>query len=289
MKTLRSYQPHLAVQQKNLPVGGEWSPAFGGWCLIQVTSGNGYWLHPRLNRQLEPGVLLILSTQVRGSIRASQLGPGMVVHFSRLEPERLTGLFSLDDARRFESFAVHDRLSLQVFPPADPFAERFREMMINRTGRDAVVRLQLLKLFMDIFSGEMGQERPEPKEPLDAKGRLRQFLEQTPASDLLHVDFTGLVEITGCTARHLSRLFHEIVGMSFREKQAEIRLGRARELLATSESKVVDVALESGYQSLSLFNLMFKRRFGISPGKWREQAKSQKVRRNGARGMSVQA
>jgi transcriptional regulator GlxA family with amidase domain len=59
--------------------------------------------------------------------------------------------------------------------------------------------------------------------------------------------------------------------MSFCDKRAEIRLGRARELLATSKSKVVEVAFESGYKSLSLFNQMFTRRFGVSPGKWRQK------------------
>ena len=66
--------------------------------------------------------------------------------------------------------------------------------------------------------------------------------------------------------------------MSFREKQAQVRLARAQELLATTESKVVEVALESGYQSLSLFNLMFKRRFGMTPARWRDHS------RNGERG-----
>lgn len=62
----------------------------------------------------------------------------------------------------------------------------------------------------------------------------------------------------------------EVVGVSFRDKQTELRLSRARELLATTKGKIVDVALESGYQSLSLFNLMFSRRFGMSPGRWRQ-------------------
>ena len=65
--------------------------------------------------------------------------------------------------------------------------------------------------------------------------------------------------------------------MSFRDKQTEVRLMRARELLATTRSKVLEVALESGYESLSLFNLMFKRRFGVSPGKWREQIEARKI------------
>jgi AraC-like DNA-binding protein len=65
--------------------------------------------------------------------------------------------------------------------------------------------------------------------------------------------------------------------MSFRQKQAQVRLLRAQELLATTESKVVEVALESGYQSLSLFNFMFKRHFGVTPAKWRDQSRSRRA------------
>jgi AraC-like DNA-binding protein len=93
----------------------------------------------------------------------------------------------------------------------------------------------------------------------------------------LDLAFADLVQKTKCTPRHLSRVFRETLGMSFREKQTEIRLNRARELLATTGYKVVDVALESGYQSLSLFNLMFKRRFGVSPARWREQLKARRA------------
>jgi AraC-like DNA-binding protein len=107
----------------------------------------------------------------------------------------------------------------------------------------------------------------------DAKSRLIKLLEDKPASDLLDLSFGDLVRETRCTPRHLSRIFHQVVGMSFREKQAQVRLLRAQELLATTQSKVVEVALESGYPSLSLFNLMFKRRFGTTPARWREQIK----------------
>jgi AraC-like DNA-binding protein len=79
-----------------------------------------------------------------------------------------------------------------------------------------------------------------------------------------------------CTPRHFSRTFHEVVGTSFRDKQAEVRLRRAKELLATTQSKVLEVALESGYQSLSLFNLMFKKHTGVTPGQWRAQTRTRK-------------
>ena len=88
---------------------------------------------------------------------------------------------------------------------------------------------------------------------------------------LLEISFDKLAQMTCCTPRHLSRIFQDVVGMSFSDKRAEIRLARAREVLATGESKVVEVAMESGYKSLSSFNLMFTRRFGISPGRWRKK------------------
>ena len=72
-----------------------------------------------------------------------------------------------------------------------------------------------------------------------------------------------------CSPRHLNRLFREELGASFREKQIELRLARACELLSTSNAKVVDVALESGYQSSSVFSGLFKKHFGVSPGQWR--------------------
>jgi two-component system response regulator YesN len=82
----------------------------------------------------------------------------------------------------------------------------------------------------------------------------------------------------------LSRIFLETVGMSFRQKQAEVRLARARELLQTTNSKIYEVAVESGYPSVSLFNFMFRKRFGVTPAKWRKQLNSRKAARPASRG-----
>ena len=46
---------------------------------------------------------------------------------------------------------------------------------------------------------------------------------------------------------------------------------RAQQLLVESEDKIINVALESGYRHLGLFNAMFKKRFGVTPSQWRQQ------------------
>jgi AraC-like DNA-binding protein len=143
------------------------------------------------------------------------------------------------------------------------------------------LRLQLLDLFLQAFGEELANQSAELEPAIDAKTRLTRLLDETPASELLDMSIGDLAREMRCTPRHLSRIFHQVVGMSFREKQSQLRLVRAQELLATTESKVAEVAFESGYQSLSLFNLMFKRRFGVTPAKWRDQTKSRKPARNG--------
>ena len=272
----RLYEPHLVIRELSLLPGLEWTPRFSGWSLIQISSGTGYFLQPRMNQELEPGMVLVLAAETRGNIRASQLS-GLSLFFFPIEPERLTGLITLDEQAFFETSAVKERNSMKVFSPDSPVAAKMKVLCAERVRSGSLFRLKLVQLFFEAFGNEL---KPEPLRPtdatLDAKERLQEFLKQTPASDLLDLDFSELAQLTRCTPRHLSRIFHEVVGASFRERHTELRLARARELLATTESKVVDVAMESGYQSLSLFNVMFTRRFGMSPGKWRQTYRNNK-------------
>src|SRR4029078_6517159 len=85
----------------------------------------------------------------------------------------------------------------------------------------------------------------------------------------------SLADLAGqlhCSGRHLSRLFREEFGLPFRVQQTELRLMRARQILADSNAKIINVAYESGYRHLGLFNTMFKKRFGMTPSQWRLKA-----------------
>jgi AraC-like DNA-binding protein len=74
-----------------------------------------------------------------------------------------------------------------------------------------------------------------------------------------------------CSERHFSRLFREEFGVPFHARQIELRLQRARQLLADSNAKIINIAYDSGYRHLGLFNTMFKKRFGLTPVEWRRQ------------------
>ena len=275
---MTKYEPHLAIREFLLPPGGEWEPRQPGWLVIQVGQGTGYWLHQQSNQELPAGSILLLPGRTQpGNIRASQVN-GLSLSAFTVDPRRLTGLITLGEQTFLETAATRQEFSFQILSPDSSPALKMKELCADRSRVGFGLRLQLLQLFVDVFGDGFTRSLTGPDEIPDAKERLRQFLKQTPAAELLHIDFSELAQTTCCTPRHFSRIFHAVVGMSFREKRAELRLSRACELLATSESKVVEIALESGFQSLSLFNLMFTRRFGLSPGKWRQKHRTGKVR-----------
>lgn len=280
MKPKRSFEPHLVLTELTIPPGAEWNVQSTGWCFLHVSMGLGYWLHPRKNHELETGSVIVSSDRAQGIARASQLGP-LQVHYFRLQPERLSGLVSWGEQQFLQQAATQEQFATRVFPQTAVISEQFRRICDNNKIRTTFrFRLQLLDLFVQAFGEELATQRSNPEQAADAKTRLINLLNERPPSELLDLTFTDLIRETRCTARHLSRIFHQVVGMSFREKQAQVRLLRAQELLATTESKVVEVALESGYQSLSLFNLMFKRRFGVTPGRWRDQTRTKKGSRD---------
>jgi len=263
------YEPHLAIREFSVLPGGEWLPGLPGWSLIQVGSGAGYWLQGQSSIELEAGTVLLVADDTPGRIRASQLN-GMSLCLFNVIPARLTGLVTLGEQDFLKQAAARKELAFQIIPPRNPIAIKMKDLCAGQNRGGLLFRLTLLQLLAEAFGKELEQTVPN-QENVDAKERLRAFLQDTPPDALLEINFNELAQMTHCTARHLSRIFNDLVGMSFQNKRAEIRLARARELLATGNSKVVEVALESGYKSLSLFNLMFMRRFGTSPGKWRQK------------------
>ena len=267
-----SYEPQLVINDLTLPPGGEWSPQMPGWLVIQVSSGVGYWLHPRLNWELQTGAVMILSDQAHGCLLASQVGE-LRLRFFRIEPSRLIGLASLADQALMQKAARDEKLSLRVLPQNAQVANLLSELSSEPSRNTLPARVRLLQLFLELLGAKFTQPQANGAGGLDARDRLQHLLNQTPVAELLELSFARLVTHARCSPRHVSRLFTELVGVCFREKQAELRLARACDLLATTDSKVAEVALESGYQSTSLFSAMFKQRFSVSPAKWRAQLK----------------
>lgn len=75
----------------------------------------------------------------------------------------------------------------------------------------------------------------------------------------------------GLSRRYVNELLYE-AGTSFTERVLELRLQKARSMLADARHdamKVSDIALACGFNEVSYFNRRFRARFGCSPTQYR--------------------
>jgi AraC-like DNA-binding protein len=69
----------------------------------------------------------------------------------------------------------------------------------------------------------------------------------------------------------VSRLFKEGFGVGFKEYVISKRLEMARELLIATNHSVMEVARAAGFENATYFSTAFRKNFGLSPSKYREQ------------------
>ncbi len=80
----------------------------------------------------------------------------------------------------------------------------------------------------------------------------------------------ALAERTNLCARHFSRRFKQTFGTSPATFVEEIRLGEARRRLVTHGRTINELARSVGFRSADAFRRAFERRFGVSPGRYRQ-------------------
>lgn len=78
-----------------------------------------------------------------------------------------------------------------------------------------------------------------------------------------------VAEKVGISANYFSSLFHQTVGVSFREYLSQVRVEESKRLLLYTEFSLADIAAAMGFPDQSNFTKVFKRITGISPGKYR--------------------
>jgi AraC-like DNA-binding protein len=115
-----------------------------------------------------------------------------------------------------------------------------------------------------------GAQRPvcprEPGSEPEAVRRARLLLEERHAEDI------GLDELSraaGLSPFHLARVFCRNVGLPPHAYLTQVRVRRARELLAGPQP-LADIAASVGFADQSHLSRHFKRIVGLPPGRWRK-------------------
>ena len=119
-------------------------------------------------------------------------------------------------------------------------------------------------------SSETGQRWMKPKRNTDSTWRIEAVIDhiETHLDEPLSVE--ALSEIAAFSPFHFHRQFSAHVGMPVYRMVQLLRLKRAsRRLAFEPEGRIIDVAIEAGFDSHEAFSRAFKRVFGQSPAAFR--------------------
>jgi AraC-like DNA-binding protein len=157
-----------------------------------------------------------------------------------------------------------------VHPAVLMVSDLARELLLALTGprvgdydRGASARLRRVLVDELHEAREQPLQLPEPRD--DRLQAIAQLLYERPA------DNTSLAELgqqVGASARTLSRLFHDELGMTFYEWRTQLRIYHALVLLADGHD-TIRVAHACGWANPSSFIAAFTNLVGTTPGRYR--------------------
>jgi AraC family transcriptional regulator, melibiose operon regulatory protein len=101
--------------------------------------------------------------------------------------------------------------------------------------------------------------------------RIRQMLCFIAQNYTEQITVELISKSVGYHPNYAMNLFRKTFGTTLVNYVTRHRVSHAQRLLATSDQKVVDVAMSSGFNSLSRFNDAFKKTCGCSPREYRER------------------
>ena len=103
------------------------------------------------------------------------------------------------------------------------------------------------------------------------KPYLLQSMREIAAEIKARLDKASSLDDVGLTPRRMADVFKQEYGVTPKEYADSLRLRTAKEMLAGSPEKVIDVAYQAGFSSLAAFNRFFKQQTGQTPTAYRKE------------------
>ncbi len=80
-----------------------------------------------------------------------------------------------------------------------------------------------------------------------------------------------IAAVCNFSSSHFMKYFKKVMGRSFIDYLNDYRLSMASRLLLSSTDSILEIATDCGYENLSYFNRLFKKKYGITPSAYRNR------------------
>jgi len=133
------------------------------------------------------------------------------------------------------------------------------------------MRARLLRLALQLSKSPKDQMLAQSISPAESPHRVERIVRFITENYLEDISASQIARAAGLNANYASTLFHRYCGMSPTDYLILHRAYHAHRLLATTDRKIISIAFDSGFRSLSRFYATFDRVFHCSPGEVRRR------------------
>ena len=138
----------------------------------------------------------------------------------------------------------------------------------NPTGYQLFIKSQLFMFFFILF--HKCSSREPQKKNYKSLEKMKLILKYIENNYMNKITIENIAQEVGLSQSHFMKYFKNTMGTSFIEYLNEYRLTMASRLLLSSDSSILAIAEEVGFENLSYFNRTFKKRFGQTPREYRK-------------------
>lgn len=114
------------------------------------------------------------------------------------------------------------------------------------------------------------------KEDLAGIDTLKKVLEFVRQNYERRITVDEIAAVAGMNAQYFCRYFKKHTGKTVTEYLNEVRITQAARLLTQTEDKILNVAIQCGYENVGYFISRFRRCKGMAPSEYRERMKKSK-------------
>ena len=155
---------------------------------------------------------------------------------------------------------------------ASLFDDIMREWSSKDPGYELMIRANILKIFTALA-------RCKDSDCNSAKTEYSNNAINTALAYISENSATAtersVAEHCGLSLAYFSALFKNTVGVHFGEYLMQLKLGRAKSLLLTTDKSITYIAYETGFSSSSHFIARFRELEGITPASYRRRAQTE--------------
>lgn len=126
----------------------------------------------------------------------------------------------------------------------------------------------LFGLFYELFADR--EITAAPKKTLPSLEKLKMIIKYVENHYQDRITIEQIASFCDYSQSHFMKYFKNAMGISFIEYLNDYRLMMAARLLLASDSNILSISQEVGFENLSYFNRSFKKKFNITPSAYRK-------------------